>query len=183
MRGASAVQQLLERHADERVRVFVVWEPVILTDIAPPTSGVLGLLSDRRVRQYWDADRLLSRNIVSLAIADAAKTGREVELDAESIVWDFVAIYPAGARWGRALPEYHGYPVVEVLEEFERRLAERIAVSPARSVQLSSPQAGASSASASACRASRNTLCPWETSTLSTVRSSKARSERRNPCV
>ena len=115
---------MLRENAGRPLRVFIVWEPVILTDIAPPTSRVLSKLSDARVSQFWDRDRLLSREIVRTALADSTHTLHEDYSGEGSIVWDFIAVFPPGARWGPAVPspDYHGAPVFRVIDEVRRRL-------------------------------------------------------------
>ena len=67
-------------------------------------------IPDLRARQYWDKGRLLSKAMG--------------EKDRSSIVWDHVAVYPPGARWGGSPPEavYEGGPVVEVTAELTQAL-------------------------------------------------------------
>jgi hypothetical protein len=73
------------------VRVFVVWEPVLITDWHAPGAGAVGRIPDARVAQFWDPRHALSQ---------AIRRGR--------VVWDYVAIYPAGVRWGEAFPKFSG---------------------------------------------------------------------------
>ena len=40
--------------------MFAVWQPMLPTDWAAPASSALRRLSDGRVQQYWDPDRLLA---------------------------------------------------------------------------------------------------------------------------
>jgi hypothetical protein len=40
--GASAAEQLLTRHRDRKVRVLVVWEPILATDWRPAGDAALG---------------------------------------------------------------------------------------------------------------------------------------------
>ena len=93
-----------------RLQVIVVWEPVLWTDLAPPTTYALRRISDPRTAQFWDPSRLLSSRM-----AEAR----------DDVVWDYVAIHPAGALWGSSPPpaEFDGAPVVEVIDEVRRRLA------------------------------------------------------------
>lgn len=116
---------MLERLPDSHVKVFVIWEPVILTDIAPPTSRTLARIPDRRVAQYWDRQRLLSREIVRSALAEPSKDAHE-EINERTIVWDTIAVFSAGTRWDTAFPhaDYHGYPVADVIDEVEGRLTQ-----------------------------------------------------------
>ena len=60
MRGASALESLLEKQTDSHLRVFVVWEPVLATDLTAPSTITLRRIHDPRVKQYWDSNRLLS---------------------------------------------------------------------------------------------------------------------------
>jgi hypothetical protein len=90
---------VVRRQRDARIRVFVVWEPVIPTDIAPPTNGALALASDRRTAQLWDPDRILSQEIVRAALEDPTLLSTEDGgVDATTVVWDFVAVFPHGVR-------------------------------------------------------------------------------------
>lgn len=97
--------------------MFVVWEPVIATDVAPPTTGTLARLHDPRVAQYWDHDRALSKDIVRAILADPDRYRLDEDLDASSIVWDTVAVFPPGVGWERdfPVPSYYGYPVVRAV--------------------------------------------------------------------
>ena len=100
LRGASAIQTLLESRPDLDVRVFVIWEPVIVTDIAPPTSGTLARIPDARVAQFWDEGRVVSAEIVRSVRADPARYGLADELDDDTIVWDTVVLIPPAAAMG-----------------------------------------------------------------------------------
>ena len=118
LRGASAVQKLLESRPELDVRVFVIWEPVIVTDIAPPTSGTLARIPDGRVAQFWDEDRVVSADIVRSVRADPARYGFTDELYDDTIVWDTVLLFPPESRWDDAFPvsAYYGYPVATAID-------------------------------------------------------------------
>ena len=98
---------MLRDNHDPSVRVFVVWEPVLITDWHAPGAGAVGRIPDARVAQFWDPRHALSQ---------AIRRGR--------VVWDYVAIYPAGVRWGEAYPaaKFSGAPVVQVVDDFRREL-------------------------------------------------------------
>ncbi len=108
--------------------MLVVWESVLWTDLAPPLSGMLELVDDARVRQFWDPGRLLSAQMVEAILAHPERFPG-AEIDESTIVWDVVAIFPAGSLWGDEVPvpEYQGYPVVYAAEEFARALEARTA--------------------------------------------------------
>ena len=92
---------------DPTLRVFVVWEPVLITDWHAPGAGAVARIPDARVTQFWDPRRSLSQ---------AIRRGR--------VVWDYVAIYPPGVRWSDAFPapRFSGAPVVRVIDDFRRQL-------------------------------------------------------------
>ena len=106
--------------------MFVVWLPVVVTDVAPPTKRVLGLLKDTRVTQFWDERRLTSAAIFK-AVAENRKWMKPgaPELSwGHKVVWDFVAVFPEGVRWEELIPppDFYGFPVVEAIDGLEKRL-------------------------------------------------------------
>lgn len=133
MQGASALQNILDKHPDPTLRVLVVWEPVIPTDVARPTSGTLGRLHDPRVAQYWDGERSLSREMVRAVRADPARYHFEREMPEDFVVWDVVALFPPGTVWESdpPVPTYYGGPVVEVMDALREALENRPAVARA----------------------------------------------------
>jgi hypothetical protein len=96
------------------VRAFVVWEPVLLTDWAAPSTTALGRISDSRAFQYWDKRRLISHSMG--------------EHDRRSVVWDHIAVYPGGAIWRDRPPPpvYEGGPVVQVAEPARSAVAQAL---------------------------------------------------------
>ena len=126
MRGASALQKVFEGRPGAKLKVLVVWLPVVKTDIAPPTKRVLGFLKDARVTQFWDEGRLTSKAMLAAAGENPKWTKPEDrELCwGQGVVWDFVAVFPEGARWEKQVPapDFYGFPVVEAIEGLEKRL-------------------------------------------------------------
>jgi len=102
----------LKKFEGQPVTVFAVWEQVLSSDSAAPITRVLARLPDTRVAQFWDPGRVLSHH---LGETDDRKT----------IVWDWVAVYPPGVKWG-AKPEYSGRPVVKVAQAFEDALRKEL---------------------------------------------------------
>ena len=104
MQGASAIRRFLDEERDSNLRVFIVWEPVLLTDFAAPSTATLRRVSDRRASQYWDKEHLVSRLLG--------------EHDRASLVWDYVAVYQPGALWDEAPPEplYSHAPVIHGID-------------------------------------------------------------------
>ena len=104
MQGASALEKLLDEQRDTRIRVFVIWEPVLPTDLGSPSTRTLARLSDLRASQYWDKEHLVSRLLG--------------ERDGSSVVWDYVAVYQPGKLWDQAPPEpaYSNVPVIHGID-------------------------------------------------------------------
>lgn len=124
MQGASALQGLLEEFRSLPIEVLVVWEPVLWTDLGPPTSRVLAKTSDARVTQFWDEDRVLSEFMIKAATQDPSLFQPGYALQPDEIVWDVVAIFPPGASWDTLpKPSYYGGPVVEVLDRVRAALS------------------------------------------------------------
>ena len=125
MRGASALQDILAEMGERPVRVFVVWEPVIATDLAPPTSAVLARIPDPRVSQYWDRSNALSQTLRRAAARDWKELPIRRELRDARVVWDYLLLFPAGAEWpdaGPPPPEFAGGTVVDTIAETKARL-------------------------------------------------------------
>ena len=81
----------MEEFAGKRVRAFVIWEPVLPTDWSSPSTAALRRISDTRAAQFWDKGRLISHSMG--------------EHDRGSVVWDYVAVYPAGPVWEDRPPQ------------------------------------------------------------------------------
>ena len=110
MRGASALESLLETQNDSHLRVYVIWEPVLATDLNAPSTIALRRIRDLRVKQYWDKDRVLSHAMG--------------EDDRPSVVWDYIAVYRPEQIWTEAppQPEFKGRPVVRFIEGARKAL-------------------------------------------------------------
>lgn len=79
----------------------MIWEPILPTDLAAPSTRTLARIPDLRAAQYWDKDHLLSKAIG----------------EPDGVVWDYVAVYEMGKRWNQAVPEpvYSNVPVVRAI--------------------------------------------------------------------
>jgi len=110
VRGASALGKAVGE-TPGHYRVIVVWEPVLATDLGPPTAAVRRTLDDPRVRQFWDPDRAVSSAMI-----------RAWHLE-DDVVWDVVQVHPPGTRWSaRPRPAWSDGPVVRTVRELKRRL-------------------------------------------------------------
>lgn len=95
-----------------------------MTDVAPPTSASLARLPDVRVVQYWDRDHVVSADIVRAVRASPDRYALGEGIDAGTLVWDTVVVFPPGARWEPDVPPpaYYGFPVVQAAPELEAAL-------------------------------------------------------------
>jgi hypothetical protein len=96
------------------VRTFVVWEPVLFSDWSSPSTATLARISVAGALQFWDKGRAISRSMG--------------EHDRRSVVWDYIAVYPAGRTWDQRPPEalYSGGPVIRVIDETRTALAQAL---------------------------------------------------------
>ncbi|HZI73619.1 MAG TPA: hypothetical protein VFD73_06255 [Gemmatimonadales bacterium] len=124
MRGASALNEALQEVAGNPMKVFVVWEPILVTDLQPPTTAALARVSDVRAAQFWDKDRQVSKAIAG----EITRRGQDAEQhryrSKGGVLWDTIAIYPPGVKWAGSgpAPSYTGGPVVDVESEFRKAL-------------------------------------------------------------
>ena len=90
----------------------MIWEPVLPTDLAAPSTMTLKRISDSRASQYYDKDHLVSN---SIGEAD--------------LVWDYVAVYPQGKLWEKGPPEptYSHAPVVRAIDETREAIRKLVA--------------------------------------------------------
>ena len=126
VRGVSALNDLLAEFPDAPLRVYVVWQPVLKTDLGPPLSSVLGLIPDPRAAQFWDPGRALSAEIVRNVNAEPGRFGFDEPLPADFVVWDVVAVFDGTAVWDDRsfpAPAYHGGPLAEVIGDTRLALA------------------------------------------------------------
>jgi hypothetical protein len=91
------------------------------TDVVQPTSGTLARLSDARVRQFYDAGHLVANRLKLDArppqpAPDCCTRG--------GVLWDLIAVYPAGARWADQMPvaSFFNGPVVDTIQGLEKAL-------------------------------------------------------------
>jgi hypothetical protein len=98
-----------------KVKVFVIWEPIIFSDLTLPADSVLRRVTDVRAAQYYDRNHLVSKALQAQMLARGV-TGRDY-LVKDKYVWDTMAVYAPGTRWENSAapkPDFVGAPVVEV---------------------------------------------------------------------
>jgi hypothetical protein len=124
--GSAALQKTLAT-LEGTVTLLAVWEPILATDPAP-TNKLLGNITDRRVRQLWDPGHIMSDEMRASEVAHPgsppqART-RTDSVDS-GIMYDTVAIFPAGVRWEATLPapEYLEVGLEAILPKVHDHLA------------------------------------------------------------
>jgi hypothetical protein len=130
VQGASALNRVLQK-VPGPIEAFAVWEPVLPTDLFSPRTDTLAGLSDPRAWQLWDRHHVMSDAMRAGMLAHPSKipvTAQRQHGRADGILWDAVAVFPAGARWEQTLPAptYLDGDVVEITSGLQRVLeAER----------------------------------------------------------
>ena len=90
--------------------MFVIWEPVLATDLTPPSTITLRRIHDPRAKQYWDSNRVLSHVMG--------------EHDRPSVVCDYIVVYKPEQIWTVAppQPQFNGRPVVRFIDGTRKAL-------------------------------------------------------------
>ena len=92
-----------------------------MTDWKKPGSSVLGRMTDSRVKQIWDSEHLIAKQLAK----DARPPQPAPECcTREGILWDMAAVYPPESKWTEAMPPavlFNG-AVVHIEAEIEAAL-------------------------------------------------------------
>lgn len=123
MRGASAIQKTLDENPAHDVRVFAVWQSILPSDWARPGPGILGRIKDPRARQFWDPKNIFPK-LLGERLKGSSHPQPQCCFDADDTPWDLVAVYPAGVRWEKTLPQasFIDGPVVSVRPALRKAL-------------------------------------------------------------
>lgn len=125
MQGASALEKILKKEVDPKIRVFVIWERVRFFDFGAPSTFTLRRIADVRASQYWDKERLVSHILG--------------ENDSSPVVWDYVAVYPKGTLWDQIPPKpiYFHVPVISGKEGLSDAIRPLLRAAAKRNLTLS----------------------------------------------
>jgi len=121
LRGASAVEELLKQEKSANLTILVVWELILASDWIRPTRPVLARVSDPRVRQFWDKDHLIAKQLDQQLSSAQPKCCRHA-----GTLWDVAALYPKGVQWGSSQPAFIDGAVVKVEAELAKQLLEAV---------------------------------------------------------
>lgn len=91
---------VLHANARKDLRVFVIWEPVLVTDWGTPSPSLTGYVADGRAMHFWDRSRRLSALFGGAAKVPSLAGLEKVGFRMKDVVWDTALVYPAGAAWG-----------------------------------------------------------------------------------
>jgi hypothetical protein len=87
------MEKVLKDVADERVRVYVIWDPIFGGDFNGESKKLSNKFADKRVSYFKDPNSLAGNLWESVL-----KTERE-------IAWDVYLLYGAGAEWDKDPPQ------------------------------------------------------------------------------
>lgn len=100
------------------MRVYSVWQPMLVTDVTAPGRWALSTLPDGRVRQFWDPSHLVAKQLA----ADARPPQPEHDCcEQNGVLWDLAAVYPTGVTWTDRLPPatvFNG-PIVDIAGDID----------------------------------------------------------------
>jgi hypothetical protein len=86
--------KILDVVKNEKLKVYVVWTPVLSEDTGQAAAKAVQFVSDERAVHYWDGDKSLGFLM-----------GKTVTLPrGRTLAWDVYFAFDAEARWGDAPP-------------------------------------------------------------------------------
>lgn len=112
---------MLKKEKSPGLRVLVVWEPILGSDWGRPTRPALARISDPRVKQFWDKNHVIAKQLdLQLATLQPSCCRHEGTL------WDVAALYPKGVQWGGSQPLLIDGPVAKIEMEISRQVSESL---------------------------------------------------------
>jgi len=114
----------LARQTGRKVRVLVVWEPILATDWRPPSGSTLARIADGRARQFWDPKHVVSAELKDRVTRTPPQTKPDCCVQ-KGFYWDEAILYPAGTHWKDAPASvFWNGPVVRIVPSLENSLNE-----------------------------------------------------------
>jgi hypothetical protein len=94
--------------------VYVVWLPMLGPDARSAIDP--GLVGDRRVRQFWDEERVVGRWLADAGVGEVEPSG---------VVWDAYYVFGPDATWNERPGPLAGFgtPVISETDRLEHTLA------------------------------------------------------------
>lgn len=87
------MQEILDRHPNGRIKVYVLWAPLLRNDSRTAAQAAAKYISDSRVEHFWD--------LWNWAIGVYSEQFNCPKLEA----WDLFAVYKPYLVWNDELPE------------------------------------------------------------------------------
>ena len=82
-------ENILEALPDERIRVYVVWTPVLREDGRAQVPAATDLIQQDRVQHFWDEDKSLGNSFGSIVALPRQRT----------LAWDVYLLFDGEATW------------------------------------------------------------------------------------
>ncbi len=112
----------MARYDGEKLRVLVVWEPILPTDWSSPGRGALARISDPRARQFWDPQHLVARELSRIAREKSGQPQPDCCIK-NDFHWDEAILYMPRAYWKDVpAPVFWNGPVYRILPSLEKAL-------------------------------------------------------------
>ena len=115
------MERILKQTQCESVRVFVVWEPMLLTDWYRPTGPTLRRVSDSHAVQFWDERHLIAAQVKQQLRQFHGSYPSCCE--SRGHLWDMAAMYPPGVNWGDAAPSFDDGPVYRIAPRLQQQIS------------------------------------------------------------
>ncbi|HEV1994452.1 MAG TPA: hypothetical protein VGR03_08980 [Candidatus Acidoferrum sp.] len=115
----------MQRNSDPLLRVLVVWEPMLPTDLRSPVHSTLARIPDHRARQFWDPQHLVANELRRIAGENPGQPKPDCCVD-RGFFWDDAILYAPHSKW-RQTPTavFWNGPVVRVASALEKALQNR----------------------------------------------------------
>ncbi len=88
------VQKILKAVKSRKLKVYVIWTPVLREDDGPAADKAVEVVRDERAVHFWDDDKSLG---FSLGKTVTLPRGRK-------LAWDVYFVFDTKAKWGDAPP-------------------------------------------------------------------------------
>ena len=86
-------QQVLNQIDDPRLRVFIVWQPMLPGDSEKAATRAMGFVPDARATHFWTPTQQVGRAFA-----------KPLGLKGRRTAWDVYLVYSGKSKWGEAVP-------------------------------------------------------------------------------